>query len=63
MERHYKTFEAWWEANKFNMADADTNIEIAGKAWRDGYDAGINKALDLQNKVNVKKLAEAFGGL
>lgn len=56
-----KTFEEWWEENH-NKYDNQRTKDICEKAWRDGYDAGIMKALEL-SKINTKKLVEAYGGL
>ena len=57
----HKTFEEWWEENH-NKYDNKLTKEICERAWRDGYDAGIIKALEL-SKINTKKLVEAYGGL
>lgn len=57
-----KTFEEWLKNQNIESIEPDILI-LLSKAWRDGYDAGIDKLLDIQQKVNVKKLTEAFGGL
>jgi hypothetical protein len=57
----HKTFEEWWE-EYHDRYDNKHTIEICRKAWADGYDAGILKALEL-SKQNSKKLVEAYGGL
>ena len=46
----YETFEQWWKINNKNI-DLKSIKSSCEKAYRDGFDVGINTVLEMKKKL------------